>query len=145
MKCFVCVPQGTGCLIKQLRVKPLDFNGGKKFHKDTSSKDQIMIIVKPNFLKFGIIPPNLSIYLEINFGVLTLQRWCHYCVPMTLRWPDFQTRGFKVEMNTLQHDQALLFFLFACPASIYFRSVVGLFVAVHLGTQFSLVEISSLL
>lgn len=64
---------------------------------------------------------------------------------MTFRWPDFQTRDLKVEMKTVPHDQALLFLLFACPAPIYFRSVVGLFVTVHPGTQFSLIEISSLL
>lgn len=64
---------------------------------------------------------------------------------MTFRLPDFQARGFKIEMKTLQHDQMLLFLLFACPASIYFRSVVGLLVTVHPGTQVSLVEISSLL
>lgn len=69
----MCLHRGTGCLIKQLLgVKPLDFNGGKEFHKDTSSRDQMMKIVKPNFLKFGVIPPNLNIHLDINLGVLIL-------------------------------------------------------------------------
>lgn len=74
MKCVVCLPQGTGCLLKQLlMVKPLDFNGGEKFCKDTSSKrsnylkKKLSKIVKPRFLKFGTVPPNLSIHVKIVF------------------------------------------------------------------------------
>lgn len=50
-----------------LMVKPLDLNGGEKFHKDTSSKDQMAKTVKPRFLKLEIIPHNLSIHLKIDF------------------------------------------------------------------------------
>lgn len=68
MKCFVSLPQGTGCLIKQLlMVMPWDLSGGEEFHKDTSSKDQITKIVKFGFLKLEIIPHNLSIHLKIVF------------------------------------------------------------------------------
>lgn len=58
-------------------VKPLDLNGGEKFHEDKSSKDQMAKIVKPRFLKLDIIPYNLSIHLKIDLGVF-LQRLRHY-------------------------------------------------------------------